>query len=286
VSKRFPPAKLNWSLQVLGRRSDGFHELCSWFFAIDWRDCLRAQPAPRAGLVVTGPEAATAPPGDNLVLRAEAAWRQAGGQAPCVRWTLTKEIPAGTGLGGGSSDAVAALQLLQELATQPLAEQDCLAVAAAIGSDLPYFLTAIQAELRGGRGEQVLARAPAPVVTVLVAVPPFPVATAAVYAALDAPAYAGAAGPAPEREPSGRPGPNDLEAAAHRAYPELAAFAATLREHDDFHMSGSGGAYFAAFVRFAEAETSAASLRGVLPAGTRLRIAKPCALRFVPGRTA
>jgi len=243
------PAKVNWTLRVLGRRPDGFHELRSWFVAVGLTDRLEARPAPDASgstLRVGGPAAGEAGPEvRNLILAAEAAWRRAGGGAPPVAWKLEKHIPAGAGLGGGSSDAAGALRCLEALARRPLGAAACARVALEIGSDVPFFLSGGGAELRGGRGELPLASALPPEGVVVLAVPPFSVSTRAVYQRLSAPPVP----PATSSPEAGlfppRPGPNDLEPAAVEAFPELRAFAAALREQAPFHLSGSGGAHFA-----------------------------------------
>ncbi|RMH04642.1 MAG: 4-(cytidine 5'-diphospho)-2-C-methyl-D-erythritol kinase, partial [Planctomycetota bacterium] len=241
------PAKVNWTLEVLGRRSDGFHELRSWFLAVDAGDRLELDEG-AAGLELCGPEAAGVPVGeDNLVLRAEAAWRAAGGRTPAVRWRLEKRLPPGSGLGAGSADAAAALLALEERAERPIGLAACRRLAAALGSDPPFFLGDAGAELRGGRGEIPLRGGEPPAdLHLVLAWPGFPVPTGAVFAALAAPPLA----EAPPEPPAGgmpvRPGRNDLAEAARRAFPALAAFAARLAEHGRFHLSGSGGAHFAA----------------------------------------
>ncbi len=252
-----PPAKLNWDLRVLGRRGDGYHELRSWFCAVGWRDELEARPLRAAGasrLEVVGPEAAGAPTdAANLVLRAEAAWRDAGGEAPPVAWRLEKHLPSGAGLGGGSADAAGALALLDALAPRGATRPPLAPLAEELGADVAFLLDAGgAASLRGGRGEREVAAAPRPPVPwVVVAVPDLAADTPAVFAALDVGTLAGepAAGRAeagPEDGPGGAEAINALEDAAFRAVPGLEEFAARLRgRHAAFRMTGSGSAFFA-----------------------------------------
>jgi len=265
------PAKLNWDLQVLGRREDGYHALRSWFLGVAWYDALTLLPAraseipagedgrlpdprPEAGerparLEVVGPCGAGVPAdARNLVLRAEDAWRRAGGAAPRVRWLLDKGLPHGAGLGGGSGDAAAALMLLQQVASRALPQGPLHAVAAGLGADVAWFLGARQATLQGGIGDRRLADAPVPTPWVVIAVPDLVVSTPQVYAAYAAattdrtPATVAQA----ETTPRAVPGPNDLAAAAGVVEPGLVDFAAALAGHGVFVQTGSGAAHFAA----------------------------------------
>ncbi len=246
-------AKINWGLEVLGRRADGYHELRSWFLAIGGGDRLALETGRPAGLELSGPHAAGAPSDDrNLVLRAEAAWREAGGVAPELRWALEKRLPAGSGLGAGSADAAAALQALETVAERSVGRQCCLELGAALGSDVPFFLGDAGAALRGGRGERVLAEEEPPALALVVAWPDFSVATAAVFRALAAapaapvePAVPAAVEPLGSGLPAA-PGRNDLQAPASACHPALGVFHEQLRAEGDFHMSGSGGAHYCA----------------------------------------
>src|SRR5690606_15723244 len=118
-------AKLNLALRVHGRRSDGYHELDTWFAEIELHDELWATRA-EAGEITLELESAAAsgmpvdPGADNLVARAARAFAGAVPAAPGFRFHLRKHVPAGAGLGGGSSDAAAALRLCNALSTRPL----------------------------------------------------------------------------------------------------------------------------------------------------------------------
>ena len=258
------PAKLNLYLEVLGRRDDGFHELVTVLTVLDLADELSLSLRPRDPALAPGrpdltltvsdqggrPGQVPAGP-DNLVVRAAAALLAAAGltDATGVDLELVKRIPAGGGLGGGSSDAAATLQGLNRLLGEPLAAAALSALAADLGSDVPFFLTGGTA-LCTGRGEQVRPLPGPGPVDVSLLLPPFGVATPAVYGAL----RAGPPG-APQRPlsfwESALSGAdaetlesiysNDLEEPARQVEPRLARLLATEGQH----LSGSGSTIFA-----------------------------------------
>lgn len=191
----FAPAKLNLFLAVTGRRADGFHDLVSVVTPLDWGDALTATPAARFSLTCSDP--AVPIDDSNLVLRAAAAFGAATGWSGGAAFHLEKRIPMGAGLGGGSSDAVAALRALARLADSAgaLAPDRLATVAAGLGSDCPLFLSDGPVVLRG-RGERVQ---PLPAAAarrlrgrrVLVFKPAFGIATPWAYGRLAAQAPAG-----------------------------------------------------------------------------------------------
>jgi len=278
------PAKLNWTLEVPGRREDGFHELRSWFLAAALYDELTCCPRPASAADTAGAMApimalqvfGTAAKGlpvdaSNLVLRAELAWRAAGGEAPPVSWLLQKNIPAGAGLGGGSGNAAAALRLLEKVGDGS-AISDLPQLALTLGSDVPFFLQQDAAVLLGGRGEICLATGTAPEGWVVLAIPTFSVSTGWVFAQLkDLPRVVGASSESSESNESSAnvaivpplPLENDLLAAAESAYPALKEFHANLDASADFQLSGSGGTFFAYFQDFDAAESCALQTRRI-----------------------
>jgi 4-diphosphocytidyl-2-C-methyl-D-erythritol kinase len=158
----FAPAKLNLFLAITGRRADGFHDLVSVVATVKFGDTLRVEARelrggePRFALTC---DDATVPLGEeNLVLKAAAAFAAATGWAGGANFCLEKRVPMGAGLGGGSSDAVAALRGLNELAGGLLADAKLAEVAARLGSDCPLFLHGGPVVMRG-RGERVEALA-------------------------------------------------------------------------------------------------------------------------------
>ncbi|MEP6768568.1 MAG: 4-(cytidine 5'-diphospho)-2-C-methyl-D-erythritol kinase [Acidobacteriota bacterium] len=231
VLRALAPAKINRELRVGGRRPDGFHEILSRFASIDLCDELEVAAASGLELSTTG---RPVPAGENnLVLRAARALAEAIGVPPRAEIRLHKRIPVGAGLGGGSSDAAAALRLLRALWAPDLPEAELRAIGPALGSDVPYFFTGGEADV-SGRGERVAARPDAPAAELLLLIPPFALSTAEVFAehALQSSGHAGI----PERleiEASGRFfGPNQLASpvlaiqGAMKAYLESAAAAA------------------------------------------------------------
>lgn len=150
----FAPAKLNLFLAVTGRRPDGFHDLVSVVAPLTFGDTLTVAAADGFSLSCTDPEV----PIDesNLVLRAARAFAAATRWPGGAAFHLEKRIPMGAGLGGGSSDAVAALRALQALAgpAHALAPEPLAELAAQLGSDCPLFLRGEPVVMRG-RGERV-----------------------------------------------------------------------------------------------------------------------------------
>jgi 4-diphosphocytidyl-2-C-methyl-D-erythritol kinase len=244
------PAKLNLFLRIVGRREDGFHELETVFQSIDLADELTFAPADE--LQLTGGSDAALQGPDNLVWRAAAALREAAG---CVRGAsihLQKQIPVGAGLGGGSSDAAATLAALHRLWELDLSRERLAELAAALGSDVPFFLHG-GTMLGRGRGE-ILEPFPHPsFLTFVLVQPPFPVATARAYA-LYRPAPCGAPTLEAFRRAwaSGDPeclAPllrNDLEAGVFGEWPELAVLREELLAAGAVgaRMTGSGSVIF------------------------------------------
>jgi 4-diphosphocytidyl-2-C-methyl-D-erythritol kinase len=212
------PAKLTVSLQVTGVRADGFHELDAEMVALSLADELQIDPEGSGLALDVGPglRAEDLPlPGDNLVERALAAV----GRRAAVR--LTKRIPLGGGLGGGSSDAAAVLRW---------AGCADLGLAAGLGADVPFCLVGGRARV-GGVGEQVTPLPFEPRQYVLL-LPPFGVETARVYRAWD--------------ERPSQEGPNALTAAALTVEPRLAGWRDVLGEWAGCAptLAGSGSTWF------------------------------------------
>jgi 4-diphosphocytidyl-2-C-methyl-D-erythritol kinase len=146
------PAKLNLYLRVLGKRPDGYHELETLFERIDLADELTAEPASGLTLTCDDPTLSCGP--DNLVLKAARLLQQTLRMAAGARLHLTKRIPVAAGLGGGSSDAAAALVLLCRLWQADVPRQRLVDLADQLGSDVPFFLQPEAFAIGTGRGEQ------------------------------------------------------------------------------------------------------------------------------------
>jgi 4-diphosphocytidyl-2-C-methyl-D-erythritol kinase len=148
-------AKINLSLEILGRRPDGYHNIASVMQTISLGDTLVVDAAPGGEITVETevPELAEAPQ-DNLVWRAARILQQARKVQAGARITLTKRIPLAAGLGGGSSDAAMTLRALDALWGLSLSDAELLNAAAVLGSDVPFFLRGGTA-LVEGKGDQI-----------------------------------------------------------------------------------------------------------------------------------
>ena len=167
----FAPAKINLSFKILRRRDDGFHKIDTVMAPISLADELTIEPNERGdGLVFTSDDP-TLPSGEgNLVVRATRSFFGEINQEPQVRIALKKNIPHGAGLGGGSSDAASTLLALNELYRQTLPRARLTNLAAALGSDVPFFLAGGAARCRG-RGEIVEPVGPLPSLSLLLLKP-------------------------------------------------------------------------------------------------------------------
>lgn len=254
----FAPAKINLFLAITGRRDDGFHDLVSVAAPLAWGDELSVAPASDFSLGCADP----AVPSDssNLILKAAEAFRSETGWTGGAKFWLEKRVPLGAGLGGGSSDAAAALKALNELAGGILTPDRLGALAARVGSDCALFLHDGPVVMHG-RGDQVTALADGARDRLrgrklLVFKPAFAISTAWAYARL---AAASPRGYLPPAEADARLAAwqngsapaedllyNNLEPVAFTKFPALPVLLARLRR--DFglapRMSGSGSACF------------------------------------------
>jgi len=149
------PAKINLSLLVAGKRPDGFHEIETIMAKVTWYDEILIEPNPKAGLelICEGPQ--WSPAGaENLVYRAAELLMKSCGQRDKIKITLTKNIPAGTGLGSASSDAAATLIGLNKYLDLELPISRLAELAAQLGSDVAFFLDGPLA-LCSGKGEKI-----------------------------------------------------------------------------------------------------------------------------------
>jgi 4-diphosphocytidyl-2-C-methyl-D-erythritol kinase len=159
------PAKINLALAVDGRRDDGYHELRSVFATIDLADRVRVAAHPRFEVRIA-PDVG-APRGDDLASRAVRAMATATGREPTAYVHIRKRVPVAAGLGGGSSDAGAVLRALASIWKR--GDVDLVALAATIGSDVPFFAAGVRVAFVAGRGERV-DQLPVPAATHLVIV--------------------------------------------------------------------------------------------------------------------
>jgi 4-diphosphocytidyl-2-C-methyl-D-erythritol kinase len=270
------PAKVNLTLRVIGRRADGYHEIESLVVFADIGDTLTLAPA-RAlqglNLEVRGPTAAASGTiTDNLVIKAAGALADRVEGLKSGRFVLSKRLPVAAGVGGGSSDAAAALRLLAHANRVPLDDSRLYEAARAVGADVPVCLVP-RARVMRGIGEVLsppldVPRLPAVLVNPRVAVP-----TRDVFAKLAAPQRDGdtpvGASVAISTDLPGYlsyivGGSNDLEAPAISLQPAIAGVLDALRKLGGCRlsrMSGSGATCFGLFGSKRAAMTAAAELR-------------------------
>lgn len=173
------PAKINLFLHVGARRADGFHPLQSLAVFTEMGDELALAPASELSLAINGPFAQGLDgEGDNLVLRAARALSSEG-----AALTLTKNLPVASGIGGGSSDAAAALRGLRRLLSVDVPDARLREIAATLGSDIPVCLDA-RSSFMEGRGEILRAVGAMPRISMLLVNPKVAVPTKDVFAML------------------------------------------------------------------------------------------------------
>ncbi len=177
-------AKLNLHLRVLSREDSGFHSIETVFHRIDLADDLLVEVTPGGRTIdVTGAD--VGPAEANLAWRAAVAYTGHTGWPSGFRIELTKKIPAGAGLGGGSADAAAVLRALNSMAPNPVGTPVLLRLASTLGSDVPFLAGSSVMALAWGRGERMLSLDPLSRHDVLLMSPAFSVSTADAYRWLD-----------------------------------------------------------------------------------------------------
>jgi 4-diphosphocytidyl-2-C-methyl-D-erythritol kinase len=252
------PAKINLVLRVGPRRPDGYHEVLTLMAALDLADVLAIAPAPATVVRCAG-----LPAGDTLVTRALIELCTAAGHAGGFRVRIDKRIPVGAGLGGGSSDAGAALLAANRLLPRPLDAPTLQAIAAGVGSDVPFFLGPPVAVARG-RGERLAPGPDLPSCTIALAHPGRPLATRDVYDAYvpGEPLPAGLPAPSTIEELAALVA-NDLGPAAEALEPACRSLREGLVAAGALAASvtGSGSAVFGVFREAGEAERALGSLR-------------------------
>ena len=145
-------AKINLHLQILGRRDDGYHEVRTILQTIDWSDDISIEPAERFEFTAHGVGGGE----DNLVVKAVRAFERLTGETVRARIELTKHIPTGAGLGGGSADAAVTFMGLQKFHSREVSEKELLEALGRLGSDVPFFAIGGRA-LGVGRGNEITA---------------------------------------------------------------------------------------------------------------------------------
>jgi 4-diphosphocytidyl-2-C-methyl-D-erythritol kinase len=278
VLREAAPAKVNLTLHVVGRRDDGYHLLESVVVFAAVSDELTLQPSPALTLHTSGPTAApSGETSDNLVLKAARALAARRPGLATGRFQLTKRLPVAAGIGGGSSDAAAALRLLARLNGMSRSDPDILSAAREVGADVTVCLDP-RPRFMAGTGEVLsplpgFASLPAVLVNPGVAMP-----TTSVFSALGLPLgtlIEGARHPAlaGEAEPRGwierlALARNDLERVAMRLSPAVGEALDRMRRQEGCRlarMSGSGATVFGLFPSCAAAARGAKAIRAAHP---------------------
>lgn len=251
------PAKVNLRLVVHAREETGYHQLETIFQALSLSDRLRIERG-GAGISLEVQGAELGAPEENLAYRAAEAFYAEAELEPAASIAIEKRIPVGSGLGGGSSDAAVTLRALNRLYGEPLRRERLLDLGAALGADVPFFLTPTPLALGWGRGERLLSLPPLGSAPVLIAVAGPEIATGDAYAML------GARGELPLSRDRGHDIPvdalrdwegiagyarNDFEDVIFGEHPQLAKIREAFGETESrlALLSGSGSAVFAVY---------------------------------------
>lgn len=271
-------AKINLHLEVLARETTGYHQIETLFCMLELADDVQVtlDGEDDGGSVHVDVEGAdVGPPETNLAHRAATAFFATARLPASARIRLVKRIPAGAGLGGGSSDAATTLLELNALHDRPLDAATLYDVGRALGSDVPFFLSGQPYALAWGRGARLLALPPPPATPVLIVVPRTRVSTGDAYESLAA-----------ERRTHHVAAPRRLALDELRTFGDVAAFArndfesVVFAEHPELHvikralartgaihamLTGTGSALFGVFQEEIAARRAAADIRASHP---------------------
>ncbi len=259
-------AKINLGLEIVRKRPDGYHDIRTLFQTVSLADEIVFEPAPEGVLELAGDDPSIAWDRTNLVHRAARLLQSERGAGRGARIAVRKTVPAGRGLGGGSSNAAATLLALNEIWGLGLGAAELAPLARRLGADVPFFLQGglCLGEDIGDRLTPLQDLAP---LSCLLVFPPFPISTPSIYAGVDA----SLTSPAKDSRivrflESGDLGllENDLERVIFRAHPELERWTSFFREQGALlsQVSGSGSAVYGLFPDPASAEAARRRLPG------------------------
>ncbi len=261
-------AKINWSLEVTGRREDGYHLLDMVMQSVTLSDTLTAEDAETLSLTLSGSDTVAADD-NNLVLRAARRLKEFAGVRHGAALTLVKRIPAGAGLGGGSADAAAALKMLNQLWQLHLPLETLQQLALPLGADIPFCLQGGLCRVQG-IGETLTPIGGQRTYPLVLLQPKEALSTADVFRESDAmPLVHGDTAGVLQAIDAGdmqlleKSSVNSLQGAAMRLVPVLAAAQTDLIAHGALfaRMTGSGSVTFGVFDSAAAADRAAEALR-------------------------
>lgn len=266
------PAKINLSLNVLGRRADGYHDILTVMQKIDLADEIDLSLSPHDGIRIHCDDPAVPTDSRNLMYRAAERLLTTADIPPGVEISLKKRIPVAAGLGGGSSDAATVMKLLNEATGLHLGENRLVELGAGIGSDVPFFISTSVAAIATGRGEKIEPISITRPYVYLLVCPPLEVSTAWAYESFDGMAHPQAGGKTGSQEmKSGlengtfwsRHARNDLESATAARHPEILEIKNQLLRNGALYsaMSGSGPSVFGVFNEPSECQKAFSVLR-------------------------
>jgi 4-diphosphocytidyl-2-C-methyl-D-erythritol kinase len=251
AARMLAQAKINLALRVFGKQSDGYHSIETVLLRLDLGDDVEVR-ITRGERSLRCFEMRDKRPEENLAYRAAELFANETGWPKGFEIEIRKNVPIGGGLGGGSADAAAVLQILNALSSKPLAGGKFLALAGRVGSDTPFLASDHVMALSWGRGERLLRLKPLPSRDIQLFFPPFGIDTGEAYALLDA-ARGPYTGPGPELttemfldwNSAARNSVNDFEPVMRRRHKEIDALLARGERYGLFYrMTGSGSTVF------------------------------------------
>jgi 4-diphosphocytidyl-2-C-methyl-D-erythritol kinase len=289
AARMLAQAKINLALRVFGKQSDGYHSIETVLLRLDLGDDVEVR-ITRGERSLRCFEMRDKRPEENLAFRAAELFASETGWPKGFEIEIRKNVPIGGGLGGGSADAAAVLQILNALSSKPMSGEKLLALAGRVGSDTPFLASDYVMALSWGRGERLLRLKPLPSRDIQLFFPPFGIDTGEAYALLDA-ARGPYTGPGPELttemfrdwNSAARNSVNDFEPVMRRRHKQIDALLAHGERYGLFYrMTGSGSTVFkvvGAGTRSLDSDARITALR--IPEGTK-RIVTRTAESVVP----
>jgi 4-diphosphocytidyl-2-C-methyl-D-erythritol kinase len=251
AARMLAQAKINLALRVFGKEADGYHSIETVFLRLELGDDIEVR-ATSGARSLRCFEMRDRQPEENLAFRAAELFARETGWPKGFEIEIVKNIPIGGGLGGGSANAAAVLQILNTLSSKPMSTEKLLGLAARVGSDTPFLASDYAMALSWGRGERLLQLKTLPSRDVQLFFPPFGIDTTEAYALLDETRgpYTGA-GPAMTTEmfrdwdSAARHSINDFEPVMRSRHKEIDALLSRGEKYGHFYrMSGSGSTVF------------------------------------------